>query len=248
MANPCILRAKKTFRGFRTNFFRYCVDNDLSYVGDALFTETAPQKPVNVIAKLSSGEELTEAEERRISTWRTFISKHNAIAGKTIGMLKRILSSTILELLRTQHSIDESFPSIDVLHRIGLLWQVQLSSWSTVSAGPPQFTDSKSIESNSTLQKERIEWSDLQPAAGVAATDYRFTDVQLKENIMRMMTGHTILTPMLITFRMDQAKLTHVLMCKFSWSIRNVISIGVSIVCPVIILIMFSLSCTSVNL
>jgi hypothetical protein len=222
---PLHFTGEENFSEFRTNFFRYCVDNDLSDVGDTLFTETAPQKPLNVIAKLSSGEELTEAEERRISTWRTYNSKHNAIAGKTIGMLKRTLSPTILELLRTQHSIDESFPSIDELHRIFGLLKYYYGRYNYHRArlslqdfeGLPQFTDSKSIKSNlfkiTTLQKERTEWSDLQPAAGAAATDYRFTDVQLKENIMRMMAGHTVLTPMLITFRM-QAKLTYEDMCK----------------------------------
>ena len=82
----------------------------------------------------------------------------------------------------------------------------------------PQFTDSKSIKSNlyriTILQMERTEWSDLQPTAGGVVTDYRFTDVQLKENIMRMMTGHADLKSMLIAFRMEQAQLTYDALCQ----------------------------------
>jgi len=216
----------ENFSEFRTNFYRYCSDNELSAIGDASYTETAPTKPLAVIEKQAAGEELTEADERRLAAWRTYQSKHIMLAGKAIGLLKRTLSSTILDQLRTQHGIDDMVPTINEFQRIFNLLKHYYGRYNYHSArlslqsfeNLPQFTDSKSIKSNlykiTILQKERTEWSNLQPDAGGVITDYRFSDVQLKENIMRMMTGHSDLKSMLISFRMEQAQLTYDAMCQ----------------------------------
>ena len=68
---------EENFSEFKIDFFRYCADNDLSDITDPEYLISAPSKPIQIINKMASGEDLSEAEDRRLTAWRTYRSKHN---------------------------------------------------------------------------------------------------------------------------------------------------------------------------
>jgi len=89
----------------------------------------------------------------------------------------------------------------------------------------PDFTDSKSIKANifkiHNLQIERVAWSNLAPAPGSVITDYRFTEAQLKENLIRMMSSNIDLKMLQIAFRTRPGQLTYDDMCTQLISFAN---------------------------
>jgi len=230
---PLRYTGEENFAEFRANFQRYCKDHDLADLFDETLLKASPKYPEDLLIKLNSNQDLTESEDRRLSLWRNSKSKQNLLASRAIHLLKLTLSQPILDQLRSQYSSDEQAPSLAELNRLFQILQEAYGGYNFYRArrslqaleNLPVFTDSKSIKANifkiHNLQLERVSWSNLTPAPGTLVTDYTFTEAQLKENLIRMMSGNNDLQLLHVAFRTRPGNFTYKDMCTQLTSFAN---------------------------
>jgi hypothetical protein len=147
------------------------------------------------------------------------------MAGCVLGLLRQTLSQSILQHLKHHHDVDSQTPSIDEINRIFSIIQKKYGAYNHHRAQSsllsfdslPGFTDSESVARNldkiDMLQQERESWSNLSPIAPEVYCDRRFTESQLKENLLRMMKPCDIMKTLWLELRQKETRLTYNDMC-----------------------------------
>jgi len=215
----------ENFVEYTQNFKRFCQQSKFADIFDPESLASAPKRPDALLQKRRDGIETTAAENTIIKEWREYHSKHTEMAGCVLGLLRQTLSQPLLQHLKHHHDVDSQPPSINEINRILSIIQKKYGAYNHYRAqrslhifdSLPGFTDSESVSRNfdqiNLLQQERESWSNLNPIAPEVYSDRRFTESQLKENLLRMMKSCDLMKTLWLELRQKETRLTYADMC-----------------------------------